>query len=143
MTYNNIINNLKAYCTANEQIKTFGTGEEWEAEGILKPGIIYPIFYAIPIDSTNGLQTKQRKFNFICFDIVAKDKSNEQDVLSDTEQILDDIIRYIQNNDDIGLIGEPVLIPFKEKYGDFCAGWATEVIIETEFNSNDCQIPMT
>ncbi len=109
---------------------------------VFRKGLLYPLFFAIPEDSTDLIQTKQRRFSIRCFDIVKKDKSNEQEVLSDTEQDLDDFIRYCRNTDDFLLINEPVMTPFKESYGDWCAGWACEVIIETDFNSMDCDIPL-
>lgn len=143
MTYNQNIKLFKDFCDSHQMIKTYGTGEEWETEEILKPGILYPIFYAIPIDSTDLYQAKQRKFQILCFDIVNKDKSNEQEVLSDCEQIIDDFIRMMRNGShDYELIGDPVLSPFKEKYGDFCAGWGTEIILEMSFNSNICGLPI-
>lgn len=143
MTYNQFIKKIQGFADRHKFINTFGTGEEWETEGILKPGIKYQILYAIPVDSTDLVQAKQRRFNFLCFDIVKKDKSNEQEVLSDTEQTLDDLIRWCRNQDDFSLINDPVATPFKESYGDWCAGWGCEVTIESDFNSADCDLPLT
>src|SRR5688572_24157949 len=97
MTYNQLIEKFRDFCTRHKFINTFGTGEEWESEGILKPGIKYQLFYTIPIDSAPLTQTKNRRFEILCFDIVNKDKSNEQEVISDTEQTLDDFVRFCRN----------------------------------------------
>lgn len=148
MTYNQLINKFKEFCANHKFIKTFGTGEEWEINElkpddlVLRKGLLYQLFFAIPIDSTDLEQTKNRRFRILCFDIVKKDKSNEQEVLSDTEQSIDDFIRYCRNTDDFLLINDPVAEPFKESYGDWCAGWGCEVIIETDFNSNACDLPL-
>jgi hypothetical protein len=142
MTFNQIITLFSDWAGNHLQIKTFGNGEEWEKEGILKPGILYPMFYTIPTTSQTFENTKQRSFKVICFAQVKKDKTNEQEVLSDTEQIIDDFIKYLRYEDeDFNLIGEPVMTPFKEDFGDWCAGWETEIIIETVFNNNSCDGP--
>ena len=142
MTYNDEIQYFQDFSAGHDQIKTFGTGEEWEKEGILKQGILYPIIYFIPIDSTTTENTKVRRFKVACFGKVKKDKTDEQEILSDTEQILDDLVKDLRyNQDDLELIGDPVWMPFKEEYGDFCAGWDGEITIQSQFNNNNCDKP--
>ncbi len=142
MTYNQTIDLFETWCNNHLQVKTFGNGEEWEAEGILKAGILYPIFYAVPVSSLTGENVVQRTFKIICFGQVKKDKSNENEVISDTEQIIHDFIKYLRYDSmDFDLIGEPTMTPFKESFGDWCAGWECEVVFETIFQNNNCDSP--
>jgi len=142
MTYNEIITLLQDITASHKQLKTFGNGEEWEANGMLKPGILYPILYAVPVSSTFAENVVTRSFELICFSQVKKDKSNENEVLSDTELIMYDVIKILKNeSDDYNVVNDPVLTPFKEDYGDWTAGWRGEVVIETDLNNNFCDIP--
>src|SRR3972149_1690765 len=98
MTYNQIITLLNNIAVAHKQLKSFETGELWEVEGNIK----------------------LRTFTLLVFGQVKKDKSDEQEILSDCESILDDIIKILLNeSNDYDLIGDPVLNPFKEELGDW------------------------
>ena len=141
MTYNQIITLFRGIASASKYIHTFGTGELWEIDGIIKPGIKYPLLWCEPISSEIQEQVKLLTFRFICMDVVNKDKSNEQDVLSDTQLGLEDLIKVLRmESDDYTLVNNPTLEPFKEEFSDWCAGWRAEFQIELNFNSNDCDI---
>jgi hypothetical protein len=142
MTYNQIITLLNNIAVAHKQLKSFATGELWEVEGNIKPGIIYPMLFAVPVTSITTTNSKLRTFTLLVFGQVKKGKSDEQEILSDCESILDDIIKILLNeSNDYDLIGDPVLNPFKEDLGDWCAGWRADIQIETHFNNNYCDIP--
>lgn len=141
-TFNELKALFKNIRTKHKQLKSFGFGEEHEINGAKEEDRIYPKLWIIPVDSITREQTKERTFEFLCFDLVHKDEENEDEVLSDTEQILDDIIKILINeSDDYSIIGEPQLFPFTEKYMDDVTGWRTLVTVETKFNSNYCDIP--
>ena len=142
MTYNQVIKLFNDWADTHLLIGTYGSGEEWEINGNFKPGIIDPLFYTIPVNSQVLENTVNRTFKVICFGRVKKDKSNEREVISDTEQICQDFIKFIRYNDaDFNLVGEPQFTPFTEEFGDWCAGWEGDIIIETEFDNNECDKP--
>jgi hypothetical protein len=142
MTYNQILADIEAWANNHLQIQTFGNGEEWEVNGTIKAGTLYPIFFAVPVSSQTFENTIQRTFRVFCFGQVKKDKTNENEILSDTESIVHDFVKYLKyDNDDIGIIGDPSMTPFKEDFGDFCAGWECELIIETNFANGQCDAP--
>ena len=100
------------------------------------------MLWAIPVDSTTAEQTKTRTFTLLVFRKVDKAKKYETDILSNCEQILDDIIKILRNeSNDYEVTNEPVLVPFKEEFGDWCAGWRADVSILSDFNNNYCDIP--
>lgn len=149
MTYNELIFLFKDIASKHLQIKRFGDGEEWELDekgdmtGVMKPGFPYPVWYAIPIESTVKENTVEWSFEFLCFAQVKKDKSNENEVLSDTHTILTGLVKIFRHESDYyRLLNEPVLTQFKEKYGDFCAGNKATFMIETDFPNNYCDVPI-
>lgn len=142
MTINNFNDLFSNIATAHKQINDYGFGEEWEIEEKMNKEVKYPLFYVIPTGSTTLLQTKRRRFRLVICDMVNKDKSNIVEVWSDTEQMMDDLIKILRlESDEYELVNEPVLLPFKEVYSDWSAGYECEVEIETQFNNNYCDIP--
>jgi hypothetical protein len=107
-------------------------------------GIKYPCLCVVPIQSETGEQVKDRRFHVMIFDVPSKDKSNLVHVWSDTEQILDDVIKtFRRESREYELTEQPILLPFEEQHSDWVAGYRTEVVIRTDFNSNYCDIPST
>jgi hypothetical protein len=144
MTYNQVIQLFRDTATEHKQIKSFATGEIWEVEGFIKPGIIYPMLFAVPTQTVYGENIVTRSFIILSFGQVKKDKSDEQEIQSDCELILFDFNKTLRNkSDDYELVGDPVMFPFKEDFGDWCAGWRMDIQITTNASNNYCDIPKT
>lgn len=142
MTINNFNTLFENISVSHKQINDYGFGEEWEIEEKMNKEVKYPLLFVVPTGSTTLMQTKRRRFRFILCDMVNKDKTNLVEVWSDTEQILDDLIKILRRESpDYELVNEPQLLPFKEVYSDWSAGYECEVEVETDFNSNYCDIP--
>lgn len=144
MTFNQITNIIRDFANSHKQINSFGIGEEHEINASTQLNRTYPMLWIIPIDSLTKTQTKERTFEFLCFDLVNKDESNENEVLSDCEQIIDDFIKkLINNSNNYNVVGEPQLFPFTEKYMDEVTGWRSLITIETDhYTENDCDVPI-
>lgn len=142
MTLNNIKGLFQSIASAHYQIQGFGFGNLFEKEGTIKPGITYKVLWVVPLESITLEQVKQRKLLLLVADQLKEDKSNRDEVWSDCEQIMDDVIKILRNeSEDYELIGEPALQPVDEKHGDWIAGMQTEIVLQTQFNSNYCDIP--
>lgn len=143
-TLNNIIQYFSDFATNHLQLNDFGFGNIFELNGEIKPGLNYNLLWVVPIDSLTTEQTKQRRFLILVLGLVKKDFSNRDEVWSDTEQILDDLIKKLRIEEEyFDLVGDPLLTPVSEKHGDWVTGWQSEIVIETEFNSQPCDIPET
>nr|WP_298659782.1 hypothetical protein [uncultured Flavobacterium sp.] len=143
MTVNQQIQLFQNIATAHDMIEGFGFGDMFEINGNIKDGLKYNLLWVVPLESIITEQTVQRRYRFICLGLVQKDQSNRNEVWSDTEKILSDIIKIFRNeNDGYDLLGEPNLTPVQEQHGDWVAGYECTMVIETEFASNYCDIPM-
>lgn len=131
----------------HKQINSFGFGQfedlSYWTESRLKQNNptyespFFPLLYVVPnnaIESMeqNGSSFTEYEFNLICMDIIDRDLTNQVDVLSDTNQILDDIVSQFRLSvrESLGcfnakyyLDDEVVYYPFLEKYSDLCGGW--------------------
>jgi hypothetical protein len=98
----------------------------------------YPLMYVVPSDvqtqiNENGSSYMNYTFNVIIADIIERDLENQTDVLSDTLQILDDVISQFRlsvtqslgNFNNLYYLDDNVdCTPFLEKYDDLLGGWS-------------------
>ena len=100
----------------------------------------FPLLYVVPSKVTNGLQFKQWEFNCIMSDIVDRDLTNQVDVLSDTLQMLQDVMSQfrLSTNPSLGCYNKLYYLdetvnytPFLEKYSDLTNGWNALLKIKT------------
>jgi uncharacterized delta-60 repeat protein len=87
------------------------------------------------------------KFTFVVSDIIQRDLANQVDVLSDTLQIMDDILgqfrlsvtQSLGNFNELYYLNTPITCtPFLEKYDDLLGGWVAEVTIEVKTPLDRC-----
>lgn len=145
ITYNQIVAVIQNISNAHLQVHSFGVGELDEVEGSTEADKIYPKVWLAPQTSIVQENTVTNTFNLLCFDLVKKDISvNENEVLSDTQLILYDIIKVLKYaaGDDFNIVGDVTLTPFTEKFGDFVTGWNATITIEIDFEPNACDLPI-
>lgn len=143
MTYNQIVDLLANIAVAHKQLKGFGAGELWEINGDPKNSGIYPELWLVPVNAVAKLNTIEHTVRLLVYDLVNKDETNENDVLSDALQILLDVVKVLRyESDNYTLLNEPTLEPFTERFDDEVSGWSAEFVIEVNFANNDCDMPM-
>jgi len=144
ITLNQFTALLNTMSNAHEQLKTFGEGDVWEI-GASSP-VQYPLMWVMPQPSSTAQKLLNMKFSLIFADIVFHDKSNEQDVLSDTQQIALDILAQLNAPDyadDFILDPNAQLTPFTEKFDNDVAGWKVDINIKVNYLSDRCAVPST
>jgi hypothetical protein len=144
LSYNQINDLFREITNAHYQLNTFGSGELSEADlnVMLSDSPNYPMLWLTPVDVQTANNTINYGINLLVLDIVDKDKSNEQQVLSDNLQIALDIVRILRyTEDEFNIVDEPVITPFAGRYSEWVAGWAIETNIQVDFQQNDCDIP--
>lgn len=107
----------------------------------------YPYFFVVPQDVIQKFGFMEYKFTFIVSDIIQRDLENQVDVLSDTLQIMDDILgqfrlsvtQSLGNFNQLYYLDTPITCtPFLEKYDDLLGGWVAEVSIQVESPLDRC-----
>lgn len=143
MTYNNLVDLMANIAVAHKQLRGFGSGELWEIEGNPKNSGVYPELWMVPTSATARENTVEHTIRLLVYDLVHKDETNENDVLSDSLQILLDIVKVLRyESDNYTLLNEPIFEPFTERFSDEVSGWSAEFVIEVNFPNNDCDMPM-
>lgn len=107
----------------------------------------YPYFFVIPNTVMQKFGFMEYKFTFIVSDIIQRDLANQVDVLSDTLQIMDDILgqfrlsvtQSLGNFNELYYLDTPITCtPFLEKYDDLLGGWIADVTIQVETPLDRC-----
>ena len=100
---------------------------------------IYPLLYVVPNDVRQKFNYMEYSFDIIVADVVERSLLNQTDLLSDTNQILDDIISQFRLsvtqslgnfNAEYYLDNPIVCTPFLEQYDDMLGGWTATLNIQ-------------
>ena len=147
-TVNNLIKVFKDIATRHYQIEYFYVGNDWEIGTVES---MHPVLWINPVEATmpagdNGYKTFQVLFEVKVFDLVNKDESNENDVLSDTIDILKDIIMEFKGhpyytNSQLDIIDDIDFESFTEKFDEEVSGWLCEINMKTPLLNSFCGIP--
>ena len=147
-TINQLVSVWKDIATRHYQINGFGIGDNWENGTNEK---MHPVLWINPVSasmpsSDYGYKTFEIDFEIRIFDLVNKDESNENEVLSDTIDILKDIIAEFKGhpyyvNSQLNIIGDIDFEAFTEEFDEEVSGWVTEISLMTPVLTTFCGIP--
>jgi hypothetical protein len=131
-SYNNVIDALKCVAITHAMVNNVSSGTTDEVD--IAANSVYPLVHIVPGNVTAGVNQLAFNFNVLCMDLVKVDERNEQQVLSDTLQILVDIIAQYKNGlllgvqQNEGVYGQADdrdfnLEPFTERFDNVVSGW--------------------
>lgn len=141
-TFDNVVDRLLSICRFHPMVHQAETGDAWEISH--GGNVVYPLCMVVPT-GINALEKEVRyNFNLICMDLVEPGENNEKRVLSQTSDILLDIVAYYRRGGSAFLTAPGMpnykdtathyrytndadivfnLEPFTEKFDDNVAGW--------------------
>jgi hypothetical protein len=152
-SYNNVIDTLKCVGEQHLNIHSVTSGDIWEID--LEKNTLYPLFHINPVNVTVGINTRTFNFQLFVMDLVEPDESNEQEVMSDTLEIMNDIIAIYKHGEILysydAAAGEEqryfidndfTIEPFTERFDNSVTGWVMSFSITVENELNSCNIPI-
>jgi len=140
-THNQIINEFEKFCTDHFQINSFYSGKTWNFQTKTN---IYPAVIMLPIPSSIQTGKINLSYNIFITDILNKDRSNLDDLYSDTLLMITDMVSFFRDNENLNfsLSEDTVQIePFEEEFDDILCGWMATITLEIPYTSNTCYIP--
>jgi len=152
-TYNNVVNTLKCLGEQHLEIKSTTTGDITDID--LEKNTLFPLYHINPVSVDVSMSQKTFNFQLFVMDIVDADGDAEQTVLSDTLQIITDIIAILKHGEILygydASHGEEEryfvdddfsIEPFTERFDNAVTGWIVDVGIIVESELNSCDIPV-
>ena len=151
-TVNQLVSVFRDAANRHYQINGFGIGENWEVGA--SEAKIHPVLWINPVsavmtasENNIGYKTFEIDFEIRIFDLVNKDESNENEVLSDGIDILKDIITEFKGhpyytNSQLNIVNDIDFEPFTEEFDEEVTGWVCELSFKTPLINSWCGLPM-
>ena len=138
-----ITNHITAFYTAHKQVFKVGCDFKEQLYNFATQDEKYPLVYIVPSNVMPTENTTEFSFDIYCFDIIQKDRANIITILSDTQQILNDLyIYYMDSNDySFDVVGVPTFAPLNNDLLDYAAGWQMNITL-TVNDWTDCAVPI-
>jgi hypothetical protein len=140
ITLNQIADQFSRIATAHKDINSYGFGDMWEIS--LSGDVKYPQLFVVPQPATFGERQIDFSFNVLVMDRVNKGERGETDALSDTNQILGDVLALLDHPDYEWTLQKNISsTPFTESFDDELTGWNATIILSVPFSYNRCAVP--
>jgi hypothetical protein len=141
-SYYQIISDWRSFADSHQQINSFGFGdvEQLTNDIVTKQEPLYPRLYFVPGDARLSQNHMHITWRVICADRIEDDLSNQQDVLSDTLEIMKDLFSraYLSDYD---ADWDPSLEPWLEETETNIGGWTMTFSIQQKFDYDRCVLP--
>lgn len=149
MTLNQIIAAIRRAGENHRMIRSVAVGPEYDivADGGKEN---YPLLYVIPdtitMLSDMSVETKEKTYSFAIavMDRQFEDSTNQLEVLSDCQQILEDVIsslQYIYRDSRVNFGVNDDMLPFYDAHGDLVAGYTVRLEATVPYNRDFCSVP--
>ncbi len=158
INFKSIADDFRYLADSHKQLNSFGIGDTDQLGYLIQSrdkqenpsdnSPYFPLLYVVPSNVRNELTYKTWTFNVVTLDIVERDLGNSLDTLSDTLQILNDVISQFRlsvtnsqgNFNKLYYLDDTVQCnPFQEKYQDLCNGWNGLLQIKTKTPLDRCE----
>lgn len=153
----NIVDDFQLLAQRHKQINSYGFGDLDEFTyqvdrrdkevNLSDQAPYYPYFYVIPANVIQDFGYMTFEFNLIISDIMKRDMDNMTDILSDTLQIMNDVISMFRLSvtEQLGdynkyyyLDDAVTMVPFIEQYEDLLCGYSATIRIKTKTYLDRC-----
>lgn len=142
ITHNQIVKLLEDISTNHYQLNGFGFGDVWEY--LASSTKQTPCLWGVLNGSNRNGKELTLNYTLLVFDQVKRDESNENEVLSDTYQILTDVITILNSPTYASqfILGvSNTMQDFTERFDSSVSGWSVDVSFRIPFDNDICQIP--
>jgi len=145
-----IVNTFKKVCEQHDQVRTFTTGDIFEAD--LETQDVFTKVHLIETGASIDKTTFTFTFDLLVMDLVNADGSDVEFTLNRTFLILSDIFREFRtgsafaNSAVTQSITMPETLacePFTDRFENLLSGWKGTFNITVQGNNSACQTPIT
>jgi len=152
VSLNQIVQRINNIADQHYQVKSFASGDVSQVlEKDSLSDLLFPRVFLNRLSATSTGGALYYNFELIVTDLVKKDRSNEQEVISDCMQIATDFVtimayfEFISENDDAFFAPtQTVNYNFlSEAYSDRVSGVVANIQIKQGFTFDKCIVPIT
>ena len=142
ISYQSIVDKITAFYDNHAQVEKVGSDFKEQMVNFATKDEKYPLVYVVPSGVTPYENVTIFNIELYCFDIIQMDRANITTILSDTQQILQDLYLEFTFSDDydFDIDGQPIFIPLNNDLLDYAAGWQMNLSVVIPSWTN-CPIP--
>ena len=143
ISYIRLLNAFESFSNAHLQIKRFAADFPEQMPNFATEKENYPILFVSPTNTIFDENENQFTVTVYCFDIIEKDRSNINTILSDTNTILNDVYRWFKDGEIFGIDvidNQPTATPINNALLDYAAGWEMQITFDVD-TYGLCEIP--
>lgn len=143
ISYIRLLNAFESFANAHLQVKRFASDFPEQIPNFATKDEKFNILFVSPDSTIFDENANQFTVTVRCFDIIEKDRSNINTILSDTNQILNDVYRWFKDGDIFGIDvidNAPVSTPINNALLDYAAGWEMQITFTVD-TYGICEIP--
>lgn len=142
VSYIRILQAIESFASAHMQIRRFASDFPGQMPNFATEEEAYPILYVTPTTSIFDQNTNLFTIEVYCFDIIQKSRENINTILSDTNQILNDLNRWLLDGElyGIDLLSSSTALPINNGLLDYAAGWKLTLNLSVD-TYGICEIP--
>ena len=142
ISYQSIVDKITTFYDNHLQVKKVGSDFKEQMVNFATKDEKYPLVYVVPTGVTPYENVTIFNLEIYCFDIIQMDRANITTILSDTQQILQDLYLEFTFSDDydFDIDGQPTFIPLNNDLLDYAAGWQMNISVVIPSWTN-CPIP--
>jgi len=142
ISYQSIVDKITAFYDNHAQVEKVGSDFKEQMVNFATKDEKYPLVYVVPTGVTPSENVTTFNLELYCFDIIQMDRANITTILSDTQQILQDLYLEFTFSDDydFDIDGQPTFIPLNNDLLDYAAGWQMNLSVVIPSWTN-CPIP--
>jgi len=142
-TLNQIVAEVENWASSHLQVHSFGQGDIWEISPSSSQ-FTFPLMWVTVGQSDPREMEMVDQFNVLVCDLVDTGEKNELEVLSDTRQILRDLVAWYRQQHSAAYIVEfqGSITPFTERFAERVSGHALTIRLRQPYDYDSCAIPL-
>lgn len=141
ISYLQAVNVIKTFADQHLQINKFDFEFKEQMQNLATLNEAYPFLYVVPVASDTIVNVNEFDVEIYCVDRLQKDRTNVNYVISDCNQILNDLVLWLEEGqNDIEIVGTATQTPINNDLLDYVGGWVLRVRLQVE-KIGLCEIP--
>jgi len=145
MTHNQYIKLFSDFATNHKQINSFSNGKKQEVTSNSSTGAPTNTMWAVLQSANIADNVLSIKYSFLFGELLNKDHSNLDEVLSDQLRIAQDFVatmRLVDYEASFQIEKTTSFTPFQdEMFDNEMGGWEIEITFNSDYTSDTCQVP--
>jgi len=143
ISYLQVISVIKSFADQHLQVNNFGYEFREQMPNLASLNEAYALLYVVPIGATTLQNVNEFDVDIYCVDRLQKDRSNVNSVVSDCNGILNDLILWLEEGQNlIEITSTGTQTPINNDLLDYVGGWVLRVRLQVE-KIGLCEIPLS